>query len=81
MQRLKLLNLLNIVKKHKHELGKYNGSYSLYRKCRVLFHMENVIVKCGEKLDTCMNYNYIKYQMRKIYIKKYRHLKGSVVSI
>ena len=29
--------------------------------------MENAIVKYGEKLDTCMNYNYIKYQMRKRY--------------
>ena len=62
-----IVKFVEYSKKHKNELGKYNGSYSLYRKCRVLFHMENVIVKYGEKLDTCMNYNYIKSQMRKLY--------------
>lgn len=62
-----IVKFIEYSKRHKHELGSYNGSYSLYRKCRVLFHMENAIVKYGEKLDTCMNYNYIKYQMRKIY--------------
>lgn len=62
-----IVKFVEYSKKHKHELGKYNGSYSLYRKCRVLFRMENAIVKYGKKPDTRINYNYIKYQMRKIY--------------
>ena len=62
-----ILQFIEYGKRHKHELGKYNGSYALYCKCRSLFHIENVIVKYGENFNACINYNCIKSQMRKIY--------------
>lgn len=64
MPHLGLLSLLNIV--NKHELGKHNGSYSLFRKCRVLFHIVNTIIKYGDDFDSCTNYDYIKSQMRQM---------------
>lgn len=62
-----IIKFIEYCKRHKHELGSYNGSYSLYRKCMSLFYTENAIIKDGDNFDSYTNYNYIKSQMRQYY--------------
>ena len=45
-----IIKFIEYSKRHKHELGSYNGSYSLYRKCRVLFHMEMQLLNMERNL-------------------------------